>query len=109
MCPNSFSKYNLTDGDVIFQSKNYPSKNLGIVSGDKGYLTSDNPKLQHFRIVQGICGVAGTVSFESVASPGKFLRHQNYEIYLHSSQNTALYKNDACFFPRNNKYFTVSN
>ena len=93
----------------MLQSKNYPNKNLGVLNGDIGYLTSDNPTLQHFKVVQGLCGVAGTVSFESVVRPGKFLRHQNYEIKLHSSQNTTLYKNDACFYPRYNKYFTVIN
>ena len=94
----------------MFVSINYPAKKIGVErNGVRGLLTENNIDYQHYNLVQGLCGVAETVSFESVASPGKFLRHQGYEIKLHSRQNTALYKNDACFYPRYNKYFTVSN
>ena len=77
------------------------------MSNNRGMLTSDNPPLQHFKVVQGLCGVAGTISFESVVRPGNFLRHQNFKIYLHNRVNSDLYRSDACFFPRYNKFFEV--
>ena len=92
----------------MFVSKNYPNLKIGVVDG-KGWLTKRNPAYQHFKVVQGLCDRAGTISFESVASPGKFLRHQGFRIKLHSRQNSRLYKYDACFYPRYNKYFRVSN
>ena len=81
---------------------------MSIKNGVEGWLTNENPALQHYSVVEGLCGVAGTVSFRSVAFPTMYLRHQNYKIYLHAKDSSDLYKSDACFFPRYNKYFTVS-
>ena len=71
---------------------------------NRGLLTSDK---QQFRIVMGLCRKSGTISFESLAKPGYFLRHQEFEIYLHEKENSDLYRDDACFRPRYNKYFPV--
>ena len=88
-------------------SINYPNKTIGVKNGNEGWLTADNPALQHFRVVEGLSGVAGTISFQSVAFPTMFLRHQNFEIFLHDRDSSDLYRKDASFFPRYNKYFTV--
>ena len=93
----------------MFVSINYPDKKIGIKNGYQGWLTDENVAYQHYKVVQGLCGKGGTISFESVSSPGKFLRHQNFEIKLHDRDNSDLYKDDACFYPRYNKYFNVSN
>lgn len=36
-------------------------------------------------------------SFESRNTPGSYLRHQNYQLYLHANDSTALFANDATF------------
>ncbi|GGM65622.1 alpha-L-arabinofuranosidase B [Dactylosporangium sucinum] len=40
------------------------------------------------------------VSFESRNTAGSFLRHQNYQLYLHANDNSALFKSDATFCPQ---------
>ena len=43
-------------------------------------------------------GQAGTgITFESVRSPGYFLRHRNFEIWLDRSDGTELFRKDATF------------
>ena len=97
-----------TDFDAVFVSKNFPERNMGVESnGNRGLLTSDNPSFQHFKVVQGLCGVEGTISFKSLAMPGYYLRHQGFEIYLRKEEDSDLYRKDSCFFPRYNKYFQV--
>merc|ERR1712119_159179 len=92
--------------DAVFVSKNFPERNMGVESkGNRGLLTSDNPSFQRFKVVQGLCGVEGTISFESLETPGYYLRHQGFEIYLRKEEDTDLYRKDSCFFPRYNKYF----
>ena len=81
---------------------------MGIERDDQGYLTKKNPEYQHFKVVRGLCGRAGSISFESIARPGHFLRHQNYLIFLHELENSDLYKKAACFYTRYDKYFPVS-
>ena len=101
--------YNLyTDPNAVFSSFNFPNRRMGIEHNDQGYLTKIHPGLQNFKVVPGISGVPGTISFESIARPGHFLRHSNYLMWLHKYQNTDLYKKDASFYPRYNKYFPVS-
>ena len=90
-------------------SINYPDKKIGVKNGNEGWLTADNPAFQHFRVVEGLSGVAGTISFQSVVFPTMYLRHQNFEIFLHDRDSSDLYRKDASFFPRYNKYFTVRN
>ena len=98
----------MTDADAILRSKNNLNYNVGIEHGNQGWITKKSPKLQHFSVVQGTCGVEGTVSFESVTRTGSFLRHQGFKIFLYRFEETELYKNDACFYPRYDKYFEVS-
>ena len=68
-------------------------------------------KDNRFSIVKGICGVGGTVSLESVDMPGYFF------VQTYSRGVLALFlvdygkigkKMEACFYPRYDKYFSVS-
>ena len=106
-----------TDENVVFESKNYPDMKIDIKNGGEGWLTSEeNSEFQHFRVVQGLCDVAGTVSFESVGKTGSFLSIKRNdkssflkkEIILAKDIKNPLHKADACFYPRYNKYFEVS-
>ena len=81
---------------------------IGIENGDQGFVTTKNPEYQHFKVVKGLSGHEGSISFESIARPGHFLRHKGYLIFLHKNDTSDLYKNDASFYPRYNKYFRVS-
>ena len=56
---------------------------MGIKNGVEGWLTEENPALQQYSVVEGLCGVAGTISFRSVSFPTMYLRHQNCKVYLH--------------------------
>ena len=51
-----------------------------------------------WRIVPGLAGQG--VSFESVAFPNHYLRHQNYEVWLAEEEQSQLFKEDATFFQR---------
>ena len=88
---------------------NYPDRKMG-ANANKGVLTSKE-KFQHFRVVQGRCGVAGTVSFESVALPGRFLYEYKTLIYFAKYKDIqrmkSNYKMSTCFYPRYNKYYKV--
>ena len=99
--------YNL--GETLrFVSKNFPTYAMGISTIDfKGKIINDTGLLQHFKLVPGLCGVKGSISFESIKYPGNFLRHQNYIVKLHNEDSSDLYKNDASFHPIMNKFFDV--
>ena len=77
-------------------------------NGNRGVVTSDNPEFQRFKVVGGLCSKWGTISFESLAKPGYYLRHEGFKIYLQEKIISDLYKKDACFYPRYNKYFQVN-
>jgi len=94
--------------NAVFVSKNFPDKKIGIEkNGNRALLTSGNPDFQQFRVVNGICLQFGTISFESVAKPGYYLRHQGFEIYLHKRDDIKSwrFRNGACFRPRYDEYF----
>jgi len=40
------------------------------------------------------------VSFESRDTAGSYLRHQNYQLYLHANDGSSLFANDATFCPQ---------
>ena len=79
---------------------------MGIENEKEGFLTQKNPDFQHFKVVPGISRAPGSISFESIAKPGYFLRHRNSLIYLHRIGTS--HEKDATFYPRYNKYFPVS-
>lgn len=49
-----------------------------------------------FRMVAGLAD-SDWVSLESVNYPGHYLRHQNFEFYLHQASDDQLFKEDATF------------
>jgi hypothetical protein len=87
-------------GTFTLRSKNYPAhtvKNQGnqakIVSGGT---------LDKFELMSpGLTGQVGTVSFKF---NGKFLRHAGYVMWMHSYQNSNLFRRDSTFWPREDKY-----
>ncbi|MFI9010931.1 alpha-L-arabinofuranosidase B [Actinosynnema sp. NPDC053489] len=44
-------------------------------------------------------GNGSCVSFESRNTPGQYLRHQNYQVYLQANDGSALFAQDATFCP----------
>jgi hypothetical protein len=40
------------------------------------------------------------VSFESRNTPGSFLRHQNFQLFMHANNGTSLFASDATFCPQ---------
>lgn len=52
-----------------------------------------------FRIVSGLSG-SGTVSLESANFPGYYLRHRNFETWVHQRDGSALFDADASFIRR---------
>merc|ERR1712168_54066 len=94
-----------TYDDATFQSYDWPTHKIGIRNWNQGYLTNNNVDYQHYKVVKGLCSIAGTISFESVKKPGQYLRHHTGKIYLDKGDSSDLYRSDACFFPRYNKYF----
>lgn len=49
-----------------------------------------------FRIVPGLAG-SGAVSLESANHPGRFLRHENYELWLEPDDDSSMFASDASF------------
>ena len=88
-------------------SKNYPSYAMGL-SGKWGKITNQNGIFQHFKLTRGLCGNADTVSFESIKSPGYFLRQsQNYWVILNKEDGTEGFKKDASFRPVQDAFHDV--
>lgn len=53
-----------------------------------------------FRMVAGLSGTSGTISFESTNLPGYFLRHRNFELWLDRNDGSATFRSDATFYRR---------
>ena len=102
-----FSRTFSTDDNVVFESKHFPELKMGIENKNEGFLTSKNEALQHFRVVQGLCGEDGTISFESIAKSGYFLRHRGFKIFLDKWSDKDLFKKDSCFYPTYDENFEV--
>ncbi|GAA3351820.1 alpha-L-arabinofuranosidase B [Amorphoplanes nipponensis] len=51
-------------------------------------------------IVRNGLANSSCVSFESRNTSGSFLRHQNYRLYLHANDGSALFASDATFCPQ---------
>ena len=89
-------------------SKNYPNYAVGIKNGTEAYIIQNsNGRNQQFKIVNGICGVDNSISFESIENPGHFLKHSNFLISLSNEENSEIFKRDASFHPRTNTFNTV--
>jgi len=82
------------------QSFNYPDRYVrhsgAVVRLDP---TASPLAVSEFRVVSGLAGAAGRVSFESVDTPGHFLRHAGYKVGLVKNDNSAQFAADATFVP----------
>ena len=99
----------LPDNNVTIASMSLPESTIATRSMEGVVVTGD--KDNRFSIVKGICGVEGTVSLESVTMPGYFLM-QTYSrgilaLFLVDYSKIGQ-KMEACFYPRYDKYFSVS-
>ena len=88
---------------VSFRSVNYPDRFIRANNEFMGRITPLASAVDEsdatFRVVPGLNGQPGTTSFESVAYPGHYLRHQGFELELHRRGDTDLYRQDATFLP----------
>ena len=83
-----------------FVSKNYPEYAFGIDKDNWGKITNETGIFQHFKLTRGLCGDANTVSFESIKSPGHFLRQTpEYWMKLELQETTEKFYKDASFRP----------
>ena len=87
--------------DVTFSIKSRSGYAWGF-NGNQAVITTEASKL---RIVEGLSGDTGSVSFESTDNPGSFIRHAGYVMWLHANDNSDLFKKDASFYPRENAFF----
>ena len=83
------------------RSLNFPGYTVAL-TGNKAYIKQEVMK---WNLIPGICGVIGTETFQSVSDPNAFLRHRGYLIYQDPFSDSNLYRKDACFYPRVNKFF----
>ncbi|MDT0318977.1 glycoside hydrolase family 43 protein [Streptomyces millisiae] len=52
-----------------------------------------------FRVVRGLAGGSGHVSFQSVNFPGYYLRHRDFDFVLEPDDGSATFRADATFLP----------
>jgi hypothetical protein len=62
--------------------------------------SSSAAKSQASWIVRSGLANGSCVSFESKDTAGSYLRHQNYQLYLHANDGSSLFANDATFCPQ---------
>jgi hypothetical protein len=64
-------------------------------------LTANSTTIQHTAswAVQTGLGNSGCYSFESVDTPGSYIRHSNYELMLDADDGSMLFADDASFCP----------
>ena len=62
-------------------------------------VNSEPDYLASYYVRPGNAG-SGTVSFESTAHPGYFLRHAGFLMYMHQKDGSDLFNQDSSFFPR---------
>eukprot|EP00111_Clytia_hemisphaerica_P022288 TCONS_00065511-protein len=82
---------------LSFPSKNYPHLAISYDTTSKVSKILAPSSNSAWKIVPGLCGQG--FSFESTTQPNHFLRHRNFLLFVDPFENTALYKNDACFKP----------
>jgi len=94
-------------GPYLLFSYNYPSHSFGIENTNEAWII-DGGEERFYVLTPGLTGRPGSVSLESEAKPNYFLRHRNSLIYLDAKANEDLYRNDATFMPRQDKFYAVS-
>ena len=86
---------------MIVQSKNFPSRYWADAETDDKWGLDVQIQATKFNIISpGLTGKYGTVSFQSVDDPDKYLRHVNMIVYLESKtnpRNPKSFNKDATF------------
>ena len=100
-CNCGYLQQNFFAVDTL-NSRNYPAYFWGL-TGNEAYIKQE---LTQWNIIPGLCGVVGTVSFQPVDSSNSFLRHRGYLIYQDNFSDSDLFRKDACFFPRADRFFS---
>ena len=85
-------------------SKNRPGYYWAIDEGIEGYLMTE---AEMFRVVSpGLWG-AGSISFESITRPGRYIRHRDGKIWVEEGDtNNEAFKRECSWFARNDHFFT---
>ena len=89
---------------VEVQSYNYPDYYISR-SGSAGYIQRRTQPVQWRLVTPGLCGLQGTVSLQLSADPNVYLRDRGFLLYADPFQDSGLFRNDACFFLRKNKWY----
>ena len=84
------------------QSFNVPNYSIG-VTGGAAYIKQNGDSWAV--ISPGLAGHIGSVSFRACYNATNYLRHANLLVWEHPYNPSALYKNDATFTVRKNKFF----
>jgi hypothetical protein len=53
-----------------------------------------------FTVVAGLASYSGCYSFESVDTPGSYIRHFNFELYVEPNDNSKQFFEDATYCPQ---------
>ena len=88
---------------VELQSYNFPDHYIGHY-GSEAYITRQTQPSQ-WNQVQGLCGHPGTVSLQLSHTQNVYLRHRDFLLYADPFHESALFRNDACFYVRENQWF----
>lgn len=92
-------------GEVTFEASNSAGSAMATDAAGLGILAmlGEDPTPEQLLsakfIVRDGLADASCVSFESVAVPGRWLRHYGYRLRLGTNDNSALFKSDATFCP----------
>ena len=107
LCSPSISSFLLglllifVSGDVRIWSKNYPAFAFGSQDNQAPYhfrMVNQGAQMHELKIVTpGLNGEIGTMSFESSAHPGLYLRAHNTNLYLEASDDTSDFLAHATF------------
>ncbi|MFO1327800.1 MAG: AbfB domain-containing protein [Rubrivivax sp.] len=86
----------------LFESAGTPGQAIATDAADLGVLAAGSaanaPLTSRFVVRDGLAD-ASCVSLESVAQPGRWLRHYGYRLQLGTSDGSDLFKGDATFCP----------
>ena len=92
---------------VELQSYNYPSYYVG-ARGNSAYILQQAQPRRWKIVTPGLCGNPGTVSIQSATNHDRYLRHHAFVVFeqsFSSDTNKPLFRRDACFIQRKDKWF----
>lgn len=76
---------------VVFESENFPGYNLSLSpDGSVMIIRGADAATSVFIPRHGLSGDAGSISFESAATPGLFLRHSSFLLRLHPNDGSEV-------------------